>query len=158
MPIKIVVAVVFVAAAWAFGFWPERAKRMDLERRLLTTEGELAQCQQRARVAALLGRLLTLEDAVSAKNYGMAQGFASSLFDALRAEAPRSAGTALAPVLQAALDMRDPVTVGLTRADPAVLDAVRAMQGRFRVALGYEPPGGGVPSPPPPTTPGASGS
>jgi hypothetical protein len=153
---KIIVVVVLLAVAWAAGFWPERSARNQAAARQAQVEKELAECQQRVRLAAVLGRALALRDAVNANNFGIAQGLSSPFFDAVRDEANRAAGTPYRPVLEETLAARDAVTVGLSRADPAVQETVRRIELRLRGALGYPadtPAAAAAPPPVPAATP-----
>lgn len=155
---KALVVVVLLAVAWALGFWPERSVRNDLETRQEQLTRELAECQQRVRVASVLGRALLLRDAVMANNFGIAQGLSSPLFDAVREEAGRAAGTPFQPALEEVQGLRDDVTTELTRADPRVQETVRRIELSLRAALGYGTgqeavPGGTVPPPAPSPAP-----
>jgi len=165
---KVAVVVILLAAAWALGFWPQRSRRGDLEARQEQLARELAECQQRVRVAAVLGQLLHLRDAVAAHNFGIAQGLSSPFFDGVREEASRAAGTPFQPVLEEIQGMRDAVTSALTMADPGVQEPVRTIEHRLRAALGYtmtaQPapaapasPSPGSPTPEPPATPTPAG-
>jgi hypothetical protein len=145
---KVLVVVVLLAVAWAVGFWPERSVRNELETQHEQLKRELAECQQRVRMAAVLGRGLALRDAVMANNFGIAQGLSSPFFDAVSEEAGRAAGTPYQAVLAETLATRDAVTSALTRADPAVQDTVRRIELRLRAALGYATPSEPAPSGP----------
>jgi hypothetical protein len=153
---KILIVVVLLAVAWAAGFWPERSARSEAESRQAQCGKELSECQQRVRVAAVLGRALALRDAVGANNFGIAQALSSPFFDAVRDEATRSAGTPYQAVLEETLATRDAVTVALSRADPSVQETVRRIELRLRGALGYPADaasGAAAPAPAPTATP-----
>lgn len=136
---KIALVLVLLFVAWVAGFWPERGRHKELQAESQRLAHELEECQRRARVAALLARLLDVRDAVAAKNYGIAQGLASPFFDAAREEAGRAAGTPFQGALEGISRMRDSVTAALTRGDASVEEMVRGMEMRLRSALGGSP-------------------
>ena len=133
--------VIFLAGlAYLAGYWPERQRRQALEGQLTSLRAELAEAQARVRLGGLLGQLLAAEDAVSAQNYGDAQALSSKFFDAVRAEATRTAAGSFRDVLEKVARMRDPVTASLTRGDPQALTQLRDAEALVRSALGFPRP------------------
>ena len=140
---------VLIGAAFVVGYWPEHLKRVAAEDLLRARQAEMAGAQARIRAGELLGQLLSLRDAASAKNYGQAQELSTRFFDAARSEAARTTLPALAEALEATLGLRDGITAGLVQADPAVLGLIRQAETNLRDALGYaRAPGGSAPGNP----------
>ncbi|MBI3932087.1 MAG: hypothetical protein HY317_01605 [Acidobacteria bacterium] len=137
---KVLIVLVLLGIAYGVGYWPQRQGRAGVEERLARTEADLATAQARVRLAAILGQLLTLSDVVEAKNYGTAQEMSSRFFDAVRQESERTPEAAFKATLESILQMRDPVTAGLTRGDAATLELLRGFETRLRNALGFAPP------------------
>ena len=135
------VMVVFLAGlAYLAGYWPERQRRQALEGQLTSLRAELAEAQARVRLGGLLGQLLAAEDAVSAQNYGQAQTLSSEFFDAVRAEATRTAAGSFKDALEKIVRMRDPVTVSLTRGEPQALVLSRDAEALVRNTLVFSRP------------------
>jgi hypothetical protein len=135
-----ILAVGAVGAAALAGYWPEHQRRQALAEQLAGVRAELAEATARVRLGDLLGQLLALEDAVAAQNYGQGQALASPLFDAVRVEATRvEAGTSRA-ALEQVVRLRDPLTAGLARGEPATLARVEEAEAHVRRALGYPRP------------------
>lgn len=147
---KKALALVFVlAAVWLGGFWPERARRHDAEAARDRLASELAVSRQTVELGSILGRTLALKDQLDARNYGLAQSLASQLFDATRAGSEPV--TPSQPALRSILEMRDPLTVAISKGDPASVEMVRGIERRLRSALGY--PIGEAPAPSPAANP-----
>lgn len=127
---------VLVGLAFLAGYWPERQRRLALERQVTSLRVELAEAQARVILGGLLSRLLDVEDAVSAQNYGEAQALSSGLFDAVRAEATRTPDRNFKDMLEKVVRMRDPITASLTRGDPQTLALLREAEMHVRHALG----------------------
>ena len=92
----VILLMVLAGLAYLVGYWPEHQGRKALEGQVARLQVELAEAQARVRLGGLLGQLLAAEDAVSAQNYGQAQALSSKFFDAVRAEATRTAASSLA--------------------------------------------------------------
>jgi FtsZ-interacting cell division protein ZipA len=139
--IAIVVGIVVLAfvVGYIIGFWPERRARTAAERDLMRVEMELQTADARSRAAALLGLLLTIEDSVSAQNYGLARGYAARLFEAARVE-QNSPVESLREAINRIVGQRNDVTVALSMADPAIAPVLREMEHALRRALGYPMP------------------
>ena len=92
----VILVIVFTGLAYLVGYWPEHQGRKALEGQVASLQVELAEAQARVRLGGLLGQILAAEDAVFAQNYGQAQALSSKFFDAVRAEATRTAASSLA--------------------------------------------------------------
>lgn len=132
--------IVLAGVAFLAGYWPERQRRLALEAQLTSMRVELEGAQTRVRLGGLLGQLLAAEDMVSAQNYGEAQALSSKLFDAVRAEATRTAAGSSKNALEKVVLMRDTVTASLTRGDPQALTQLREAESLVRSALGFPLP------------------
>jgi len=135
-----VLVVLLAGLAYLAGYWPEHQWRQALEGQVASLQVQLAEAQARVRLGGLLGQLLAAEDAVSAQNYGQAQALSSKLFDAVRAEATRTAAGTFKDALEKVVVMRDPVTASLTRGDPQALTLLRDAETLVRNALGFPRP------------------
>ena len=135
-----VLVVLLAGLAYLAGYWPEHQRRQALEGQVASLQVQLAEAQARVRLGGLLGQLLAAEDAVSAQNYGQAQALSSQFFDAVRAEATRTAAGAFKDALEKVVPMRDPVTASLTRGDPQALTLLRDAEALVRSALGFPRP------------------
>jgi hypothetical protein len=137
-----IVAAVLAAAligVWMAGYWPEHQRRNAIADELARVQSRLQSAEARSRGAELLGLLLTVEDAATAQNYGLARDYATRFFDTARAEPPSS----IAPLREAVdtiVASRDAVTAALTMADPGVTMTLKRMERRLRTALGYPMP------------------
>ena len=136
-----ILVIVLAGLAYLVGYWPEHQRRQALEGQIASLQVQLAEAQARVRLGGLLGQLLAAEDAVSAQNYGQAQALSSEFFDAVRAEATRTAGGSSEDAFEALLGMRDPVTASLTRGDPQSLTLLRGAETLVRNTLGFPRPG-----------------
>jgi len=132
--------IVLAGLAYLVGYWPEHQRRQALEGECTSLRVQLAEAQARVRLGGLLGQLLAAEDAVSAQNYGQAQALLSKFFDAVRAEATRTAAGSFNDALEKVDRMRDPVTASLTRGDPQALTLLRDAETLLRNALGFPGP------------------
>jgi hypothetical protein len=132
--------IVLAGLAYLVGYWPEHQRRQALEGQVASLQVQLAEAQARVRLGGLLGQLLAAEDAVSAQNYGQAQALSSKFFDAVRAEATRTAAGTFKDALEKVVPMRDPVTASLTRGDPQALTLLRDAETLVRNALGFPRP------------------
>jgi hypothetical protein len=152
---KVLIVLVLLVVAYGAGFWGEYHKRSAVQAELDRQQVQLAESQERVRAGELLGQLLNLKDAATARNYGQAQDLSTRFFDAARIEAGRvTQSGGLAAALEAVLGMRDAVTAALTRSDPASVEAIEKAEMRLRQGLGYPVPASPSPAPPaaqPPT-------
>ncbi len=135
-----VVVVVVIAGAYIVGDARQRTLRVDAEGRVAALEGRVAQAEARVRAGELLGRVLTVKEAVVRQNYGQALEQSSLFFDAVRAEAGGTPVPALREALNEALASRDAVTAALAQGDPAVVETLTRLELLLRRALGYAIP------------------
>jgi hypothetical protein len=149
LAVLVVVIVILVAGAYVVGYWPVKQRNAELEQRVLALEAQVADAESKSRLAALLGRLLLIEDTVADRNFGQAQSLAAPFFDEVRAEIGRLKDPGQQQALEAVLALRDTITVSLAAADPAVATVLNGAEARVRGALGYPTP---APSPGAPTT------
>jgi len=126
-----------LAVAFLGGYVPERVKRAQAESIAAQTRSELDAERSRVRLGAVLGRALTLRDAVAAQNYGIAKSLSTQFFEAARDEATRTTDASVKAALEETLAMRDTLTSALTAGDPASGEMVRGLEIKLRGALGY---------------------
>ena len=70
--VMVAIVIALVAAAYVFGFWPERARRLALEARAEALQTQLEAADVRLRVGQLLGRVLTVKELTTRQDYGLA--------------------------------------------------------------------------------------
>ncbi len=131
------VAVAALIAAYLVGYWPERQRRVALDRDVGTLREDVAELQGRLRAAQLLGELLHVSDAAAAMNYGRAQDLSSTFFNQARDEVTHGRDGGMRAELQAIAQQRDTVTAMLARGDPRVVEMLRQLEVQLRQALGY---------------------
>ena len=142
-----VLIVAAVAGAYFAGREPERRARIPAETALATARADLERAEARNRLYRLQSQLIDLFGTVEARNFGEAQGKATSFFDALRAEAVRRDQEHVRGALEALLADRDSLTIAINRNDPAAVEMLRGALARLRAALGETAP------PPPAASP-----
>lgn len=136
----VIVAIVAVVAAYVAGYWPQRQRLADAQARLAVQAAQVTAAEGRVRLAELLGRLLRLTDAVTARNYGDAAQLSSAFYDLVGQEAGRADRPEVGAALTAILQTRDQVTSMIGAMAPE-LDAQLVEQTRaLRRALGYAVP------------------
>jgi hypothetical protein len=145
-----VVVVVLIAGAYIVGDARQRTLRVDAEAQVAALEARAARAEARVRTGELLGRVLTVREAVVGQNYGQALEQSSLFFDAVRAEAGATPEPGLREALTEVLASRDLVTAALAKSDPGVLETLNRLELRLRRALGYAIP----PDPVAPVNPG----
>ncbi|MGE3843742.1 MAG: hypothetical protein AB7I50_19395 [Vicinamibacterales bacterium] len=131
------VAVVAIALAYLAGFWPQRRQLTEAREQLQTLQERLTAAESRLRLAALLGQLLRLSDAVAVKNYGDAATLSSGFFDAVRTEVSRTDHAEVRATLQQILDSRDRVTTAIAATEPTLGTVLEAHERTLRQTLGY---------------------
>jgi hypothetical protein len=137
---KLWIVVALLAVAFLGGYVPERLKRREVESLAAQARLELEAERARVRLGTVLGRLLSLRDAIAAQNYGIAKSMSTQFFEAARDEAARAGDPTAKAALEETLKMRDTLTSALTAGDPASQEMVRGLEMRLRAALGYERP------------------
>lgn len=133
----VIVVVVLIGVAFVAGFWPQYRQLTEARKQLQETQNRLTAAEGRIRLADLLGRLLTLSDAVASKNYGDAAALSSSFFDAVRIEALRAEQPAVTATLQTILNSRDQVTTAVAGTDAALSTMLKEHERSLRRALGH---------------------
>jgi hypothetical protein len=125
-----------IVLAFVAGFWPQHRQLTAAQTLAATLQAELDAAEARARLAAVLGELLHLSDAVRNRNYGEAASLSSTYFDAVRQEASRADAETRA-VLDSLLNSRDQVTTAIAGADAGLDVTLRMQERQLRRALGY---------------------
>jgi hypothetical protein len=143
--VAIPVGLGLLVVAYLAGYWPAHNQNQALTARLASVESELTAVRAERAVARLLGELLSLSQLVSRQDFGQAQVMSSRFFDGIRAEASGNAEPRFRTALAGILQLRDPVTASLTRADPSTGITLTEMQIRMRTTLGYPVPDEVVP-------------
>jgi hypothetical protein len=146
---KLAAVLVLLVLVFLAGYWPQRGAAREAQDELASVKGTLESAQARVRAGAVLGRALTLKEAVAAQNYGTARSLSTALFDAVRDENARTSDPSIRKAYEEILAMRDPLTAALARADAAAGEIARGFEIRLRGALGYET----APATPAPETP-----
>ncbi len=148
------VVVVLLVVAYIVGYWPEHQRLVAADGELQLVRGQLNEAEAHVRICKLQNRLLHLIEKTAARDYGEAQELSTKFFDQVRLEMPRNTQPQLQSALGSVLRMRDSVTVGLTKGDPATLDLLQQMMRQFRQAVAPETPGDAArvetPAPPAP--------
>lgn len=132
-----IIVVVVVALAYLAGFWPQHRRLIDAQAQIQMLEGRLAAAEGRVRLAEVLGQLLHLSDAVTAKNYGEAATLSSSFFDSVRFEASRTDQSGVKDALEGILKARDQVTTAIAGTDPTLSASLKEHERTLRRVLGY---------------------
>ena len=132
-----IVVVVVVGLAYLAGFWPQHRQLTDAQAESRMLQERLTSAEGRVRLAEVLGQLLRLSDAVTARNYGEAATLSASFFDSVRAEAARADQPAVKEALETILRTRDQVTTAIAQTDPSVSVSLKEHERTLRRALGY---------------------
>jgi hypothetical protein len=138
--IAVIGAIVLVAGAFLAGYVPERMRRTAAEQESASLRQQLTAAEARVRMGALLGQALAVTEVVTRQNYGQAQQLSSTFFDSVRNEAATTPVGEFRSVLNEVLSRRDRITASLVKADPGVLEALRAIEVQMRQVLGYPTP------------------
>jgi len=124
---KMVISLVLVVVVFLVGFLPQYFKAARLKVEVEKVKQDLASCEFNNRLAALrdLAALLYVE--VSQKNYTVAGGIATQLFDGIRQTTNQLGDSRLRQNLQEILNLRDAITAKLATGDAAVVDEVQSI-------------------------------
>jgi len=124
---RIIVAGALVIAAFLAGFLPSYAKGKRLENELLAARqaNSLAQLRDLACLAYLQA---------SQKDYGLAAGTSTRLFDRTREAASQTLDSADRKSLEGLMSLRDPITAKLATGDSEVLSELQALLVKTRQA------------------------
>ena len=129
------VFLVLLIASYLVGYIPEHRQRQAAETELADLRTRFTQTQGRLRICDLHNRLLSLIERVQEQNYGEAQKLSTEFFDQVRIAANEMPAGGQRSVLETTLQMRDAVTTGLAKGDPASLEALKQSSQRFRQQL-----------------------
>ena len=134
-----VLTVVAIGVAYLAGYGPERQARVASETALEATRASLERAEARNRLYSLQSQLVALLATAEARNFGAAQGEATTFFNAVRAESGRPDQSHVRKALEGILAGRDSLTIALTQNDPAALAMLHGTMARLREALGDAP-------------------
>jgi hypothetical protein len=118
---------VLLVLAFLVGFLPSYAKGKRLE-------NELREARQENRLAELRDLACLVHLQASQKDYGMAAGTSTRLFDRTREVANQAPDSAGRESLEDLLILRDPITAKLATGDPEVLNELQTLVVRTRRA------------------------
>lgn len=130
------VGAAIIVVAFVAGFWPQHRQLTTSQATVATLQAQLGAAEARLRLAAVLGQLLRVQDAVRSKNYGDAANLSSAYFDAVRQETAR-ADAETRGVLDGLLKSRDQVTTSIASTDAGLDVTLRLHERQLRRALGY---------------------
>ena len=124
---KIIVVAVLLVVVFLAGFLPSYAKanRLENELREARREQSLAQLRDLACLAYFQA---------NQKDYGLAAGTSTRFFDRTREAANQSPEASVRKPLEDLLSLRDTITAGLAKGDPAVLSDLQALFVKTRQA------------------------
>ncbi len=134
---RVIIAVIVAVVLFLAGFWPQRQRAVAAERDVASLRTQVSELEARNRGAGLLADVLSVEDAVARKDYGLARQLASTFFDRVRAEAADSPLPELRSSLVPVLAARDSVIGALAQVDDQVEIKLQEVQRQLRTALGY---------------------
>ncbi len=118
-----------LVVAFLAGFLPEYSKRTS-------AESQLKQAERRNRQADVRDLAALAYVQAAQKNFGMAAQTAGRLFDRVQALASDRTDPAESQRFAQVLTMRDSITAGLAKADPAVLSGLQELYLKTRAATG----------------------
>jgi hypothetical protein len=124
---KIGLSVVLLVVVFLAGFLPSyvKAHRLENELREARRESALAQLRDLASLAYFQA---------SQKDYGLAAGTCTRYFDRTREAVNQAPDASVKKQLEGLLSLRDSITAGLAKGDPAVLHDLEALFARTREA------------------------
>jgi histidinol dehydrogenase len=135
------IVVLLVAGAYVAGYWPERRRLVEARDQIATLERRVNHAEAQNRLAAILGQLLQLMDAVEARNFGDAARQATTYFDGAATESLAVTEAAPKAALDQVLGARDRVVASLALSDAtAVLEELRRHEQALRRGLGFPVP------------------
>ena len=129
------VMVLMISASFLAGYWPQHRRGTSLQTDNDALRARIVTLENRARLSMIHSKALDAIDAVTAMNYGQAQGLSSSLFDDIRAELNRTTESQYQEALQEGLKRRDTITAALATGDSSALEPLRELEKRMRQVL-----------------------
>jgi hypothetical protein len=130
------VFLLFLAAAYVGGYWPQHQQLRAAQQSAAQAHQQLSSVQAVARLCRLENDLLALVGQTENQNYGNARGLSNSFFDDMRREADRDPNAPYKSELENILAQRDPITAGLAKADPATAGMLRQILGQMEQLVG----------------------
>ena len=129
---KIALGLVLVVVVFLAGFLPSYAKahRLETELREARRDIGLAQLRDLASLAYFQA---------SQRDYGLAAGTSTRFFDRAREAANQAPDANSKKPLEDLLSLRDPITAGLAKGDPGVLNDLQALFVKTRQATEKSP-------------------
>jgi len=129
---KIALGLVLVVVVFLAGFLPSYAKahRLETELREARRDIGLAQLRDLASLAYFQA---------SQRDYGLAAGTSTRFFDRAREAANQAPDANSKKPLEDLLSLRDPITAGLAKGDPGVLNDLQALFVKTRQATEMAP-------------------
>ncbi len=128
----ITIVILLLGGAYLGGYWPQRQKVQEAEKRSEQATQQLAAAQTVVRITRLENDIVALVDQTQNQNYGEAQKLSTRFFDDVRSELDRSPSAPYRQTLEAIFARRDAVTSGLTRADAATIGPLRQSMNEVR--------------------------
>jgi hypothetical protein len=123
--VVVILVLALIVAAYFVGYWPEHKRLGESQKDAQIVAAQLADAQERLRIYGLQNQLLSLIQKVAETNYGEAQKLSSDFFDQVRTELAQTKEAELKSSLGPVLVMRDSVTAGLAKGDPATLEILQ---------------------------------
>ena len=123
--IVFIFGILLLVGAYLGGYWPQRQKVHEAEKKSAQAIQELTSAQAVVRITRLENDLISLVDLTQNQNYGEAQKLSSRFFDDLRSELDHSPNAPYRQTLETIFARRDAVTSGLTRGDAATIGPLR---------------------------------
>jgi hypothetical protein len=141
---KLLIAVVLMAAVGVAGFAagriPELRRRTAVEAELAAARQEIASAHAVLRLHALHDRIQGLVEATSEpQRFEEALTLSSQFFDLVRSEGGAAPDEATRSALSEVLALRDAVTAGLARHDPAIRDKLILVREKLHPLLREAP-------------------
>lgn len=129
---KLIVWAVLLGVGFLAGFVPQFVKCSRLEAELQGARQELVACGERMRLSEYRDLAAQIYLEAARKNYGLAAEAATRFFQGLREHAGETADAELKRRLEEILRLRDGVTAGLAKAEPAVMASLEQLLAETR--------------------------
>lgn len=129
---KLILWAVLLGAGFLAGFLPQFAKCSRLQAELHATRQELAVCGERMQLSEYRDLAVQIYLEAARKNYGLAAEAATRFFQGLRQHAGETPNEELKRRLEEILRLRDAITAGLAKAEPAVMVSLEQLLAETR--------------------------